>query len=310
MEMPLTDRQKEVMKSVAKFIHANNYPPTINEIQENTGLNNPGSVYSALTSLEDKGYITRKKHKNRNIRLTDIGKKYLPNHKEKEPLADTGEKINWGLPKVQGGFKTIVADPPWKFQNKTGKVAPEHDRLFRYETLTMDEIKNMPIEEMAAEKSHCYLWTPNALLPETIKVLDAWGFEYKTNLIWFKSRKDGGPDRRGVGFYYRNVTEMLLMGVKGGMRTLQPGRSMPNMCKERKKSHSVKPDSMYHIIEQCSPAPRIDLFAREKRPGWYVWGNEVEIGKVPEDPEREIPGVEDEVWNNVKREQKTPLFDG
>lgn len=182
------------------------------------------------------------------------------------------ENIEWNLPRVKSGFKTVVADPPWRFNNRTRKMAPEHNRLYRYDTLTLQQIMNMPINEIAAKESHCYLWCPNALLPRGLKVLKAWGFKYKTNLIWFKSRKDGGPDRRGVGFYYRNVTEMLLLGIKGGMRTLAPARSMPNMCKARRTSHSVKPDAMYNIIELCSPAPRIDLFARKERPGWYVWG--------------------------------------
>jgi N6-adenosine-specific RNA methylase IME4 len=119
-------------------------------------------------------------------------------------------------------FKTILADPPWRFTNRTGKMAPEHRRLNRYETMTLEDICALPVEGIAAETAHLYLWTPNALLPEALQVMERWGFSYKTNLIWHKVRKDGGSDGRGVGFYFRNVTEMVLFGVRG--RTPAPRR--------------------------------------------------------------------------------------
>ena len=123
-------------------------------------------------------------------------------------------------------FGVILADPPWQFQNRTGKVAPEHKRLQRYTTLTLEDIKALPVSEAAAETCHLYLWVPNALLPEGLAVMDAWGFHYKSNIVWHKIRKDGGPDGRGVGFYFRNVTELILFGVRGkNARTLAPGRS-------------------------------------------------------------------------------------
>ncbi len=178
------------------------------------------------------------------------------------------------FPKDLGEFGTILADPPWKFDNRTGKVAPEHKRLFRYETMTNEEIIKLPVNAIAAEQSHLYLWVPNALVGLGLEVLEAWGFTYKTNLIWYKVRKDGGPDRRGVGFYFRNVTEMVLFGVKGGMRTLKPGRTQPNLITARKREHSRKPNQLYDIIEACSPGPYLGLFARIPREGWRVWGNE------------------------------------
>ena len=123
-------------------------------------------------------------------------------------------------------FTTILADPPWQFRNRTGKMAPEHKRLSRYPTMSLDEIKNLPVNEIVADTAHLYLWVPNALLAEGLEVMNAWGFNYKTNIIWYKIRKDGGPDRRGVGFYFRNVTEIILFGVRGkNARTLQPGRT-------------------------------------------------------------------------------------
>lgn len=172
-------------------------------------------------------------------------------------------------------FGTILADPPWQFQNRTGKMAPEHKRLSRYPTMTLNEICDLPVEAIAAARAHLYLWVPNALLPEGLRVMDQWGFNYKSNLIWYKVRKDGGPDRRGVGFYFRNVTEVLLFGVRGkDVRTLDPGRSQENVFVSRKREHSRKPDEQYGVIESCSWGPRLEMFARGAREGWTVWGNQ------------------------------------
>ncbi len=174
-------------------------------------------------------------------------------------------------------FKTILADPPWQFQNRTGKMAPEHKRLNRYPTMKLEEIMSMPVEEVLDDTAHLYLWVPNALLADGLKVMEAWGFTYKTNLIWYKVRKDGGPDRRGVGFYFRNVTEMILFGVKGkNARTLQPGRSQENIIISRKREHSRKPDEQYDLIESCSPGEYLEIFARGSRKGWTTWGNQAE----------------------------------
>jgi N6-adenosine-specific RNA methylase IME4 len=172
-------------------------------------------------------------------------------------------------------FRTVMADPPWQFQNRTGKMAPEHRRLNRYETMTLRDICDLPVEAVVADTAHLYLWVPNALLPDGLRVMEHWGFTYKSNLIWYKVRKDGGPDRRGVGFYFRNVTEVLLFGVRGkNARTLAPGRRQENIMSTQKREHSRKPDEQYKIIEDCSPGPRLELFARGPRLGWTVWGNQ------------------------------------
>ena len=181
-------------------------------------------------------------------------------------------------------YNTIYADPPWQFQNRTGKVAPEHKRLMRYETMTLEEIKALPVADIAGEKAHLYLWVPNALLPAGLEVMDAWGFEYKSNLIWEKVRKDGGPDGRGVGFYFRNVTEMILFGIKkksAPNRTLDPARSQVNLIRAMKREHSRKPDEIIPIIEACSLPPRIELFARGVREGWDMWGNQATADYEP-----------------------------
>lgn len=174
-------------------------------------------------------------------------------------------------------YNTIYADPPWQFQNRTGKVAPEHRRLSRYHTMKIDDIKRLPIEDICAEKAHLYLWVPNALLQSGLEVLDAWGFEYKSNIVWEKVRKDGQPDGRGVGFYFRNVTELILFGIKkksAPNRTLAPARSQVNLIRTMKREHSRKPDEIIPIIEACSMAPRIELFARGNRDGWDMWGDQ------------------------------------
>ncbi len=179
-------------------------------------------------------------------------------------------------------FGTILADPPWQFQNKTGKVAPEHRRLNRYGTMTVEQISQLPVAQAAADVAHLYLWVPNALLPEGLAVMAAWGFRYKSNIIWHKIRKDGGPDGRGVGFYFRNVTEIILFGVRGkNARTLAPGRSQVNFIASRKREHSRKPDEQYPLIESCSPGPYLELFSRGARPGWSVWGNQADDSYRP-----------------------------
>ena len=171
---------------------------------------------------------------------------------------------------------TVLADPPWQFQNRTGKVAPEHKRLNRYGTLSLQDIKDIPVASACAVNAHLYLWVPNALLPEGIATMEAWGFRYKSNIVWHKIRKDGGPDGRGVGFYFRNTTELLLFGVRGSMRTLDPGRRQVNIIKTRKREHSRKPDEQYELIESCSPGPYLELFARGSRQGWLTWGNQAD----------------------------------
>jgi N6-adenosine-specific RNA methylase IME4 len=179
-------------------------------------------------------------------------------------------------------FNTILADPPWRFQNRTGKMAPEHRRLARYSTLTIDDICRLPVAEVSHDTAHLYLWTPNALLPEGLAVMAAWGFHYKSNIIWHKVRKDGGSDGRGVGFYFRNVTEVILFGVRGkNARTLAAGRRQVNMIESRKREHSRKPDEQYDIIESCSKGPYLELFARGQRPRWTVWGNQAEASYQP-----------------------------
>lgn len=180
------------------------------------------------------------------------------------------------LQSLAGRYGAILADPPWRFTNRTGKVGPEHRRLRRYRTMTAEEIATLPVARLACPQSHLYLWCPNALVREGLAVLEAWGFTYKTNLVWLKVRKDGGPDGRGVGFYFRNVTELLLFGVRGRLRTLAPGRRQVNVLMTRKEEHSRKPTEVYDLVQRCSPGPYLELFARQRVPGWDAWGDEAD----------------------------------
>lgn len=174
-----------------------------------------------------------------------------------------------------GKFGTILADPPWRFHNRTGKVAPEYNGHWRYSTLSLDEIIEIPVSSLAAPSAHLYLWVPNALVAEGLELMARWGFKYKTNLVWHKIRKDGGSDGRGVGFYFRNVTELVLFGTRGeNARTLAAGRRQTNLIASQKRKHSQKPEELYDVIESCSLSPYLELFARGPRPGWYQWGNE------------------------------------
>jgi N6-adenosine-specific RNA methylase IME4 len=192
---------------------------------------------------------------------------------EFDQLSESKTAVDF-LNRITGQYGTILADPPWRFMNRTGKGAPEHKRLNHYPTLSVAEIAHLPVSQVSAPRSHLYLWVPNALVLEGLLVMKSWGFTYKTNLVWYKIRKDGGPDRRGVGFYFRNVTEMVLFGIKGSLRTLSQGRRQENIILSPKSRHSQKPESIYHLIEQCSPSPYLELFARTPRPTWTQWGKE------------------------------------
>jgi len=200
----------------------------------------------------------------------------MTQHRTSDPAADLRAAL------ANRSFACILADPQWQFINRSGKVAPGHRRLSRYGTMEAEAVCSLPVSEIAAPTAHLYLWVPNALLPEGLRVMAAWGFQYKSNIIWHKVRKDGGSDGRGVGFYFRNVTELLLFGVRGkSARTLAPGRRTVNLLATRKREHSRKPDEQYAIIEACSPSPYLELFARGTRMGWTHWGDQAVADYTP-----------------------------
>lgn len=216
------------------------------------------------------------------VRNRQHGPMTSPQHSSPSPAQDLDPARDLLAVAGKKRFATVLADPPWRFVNRTGKMAPEHHRLSRYGTMSVEEICALPVSKVLADTAHLYLWVPNALLPEGLQVMQAWGFQYKTNLVWHKLRKDGGSDGRGVGFYFRNVTELILFGVRGkNARTLDPGRTQVNYLGTRKREHSRKPDEQYDLIEACSPGPYLEMFARGARPKWTVWGNQADDSYEP-----------------------------
>lgn len=179
-------------------------------------------------------------------------------------------------------FTTVLADPPWNFENKN-RAAPDFRHMKRYSTMELSKIKALPVGDLTAKTAHLYLWVPNALLPWGFEVMDAWGFQYKTLITWHKISKDGSSDGRGMGYYFRNVTEQLLFGVKGkSPRTLTAGRRRTNLVATMKQEHSRKPEKVYRIIETCSKGPFLELSARGPRPGWVSWGDQANSTFAPD----------------------------
>lgn len=190
-------------------------------------------------------------------------------------------------------FVTLYADPPWRFDDRTFRGAPEEvlrgklaasgkQSRFQYPTMAIEEICALPVKDLMAENAHIYCWVPNSLINQGMQVLEAWGFKYKTLFVWQKISKDLGPaTNSGLGHYFRNVNELLFFGVRGRLKTLPPARKQENTIVTRKERHSKKPDIMYDIIERCSPGPYLEMFARQNRKGWISWGNQTpEITEV------------------------------
>lgn len=180
-------------------------------------------------------------------------------------------------------FSTILADPPWLFANRTGSFLPQHENINQYPSLSLSEIMEIPVPLAIKDNSHLYLWVPNALLLEGLKVMRAWGFTYKSNIVWQKIRKDGEPDGRGLGVYFRNTTELLLFGIRGKIKTSKPAQSQVNVIRSRRREYSRKPDEQYALIEKCSPGRYLELFARKKKKNWSRWGNPPENHQIPRD---------------------------
>ena len=160
-------------------------------------------------------------------------------------------------------FSTIYADPPWKYSNQATRSATDN----HYDTMTVEEIANLPIPKLTTENAHLHLWTTNAFLFESIKIIEAWGFQYKSIFVWVKPQM-------GIGNYWRVSHELMLFGLKGKQPFLN--RSQKSWKEFNRTKHSAKPREMHDIIELVSPGEYIELFGRETVPGWTVWGNEIE----------------------------------
>jgi len=162
-----------------------------------------------------------------------------------------------------GTFATIVADPPWQYDNKATRGAAED----HYPTMSIEELCALPVVDWSAEQAHLYLWTTNGFLREAFDVMIAWGFTYKTTLVWVKPQI-------GMGNYFRSSAEYVLFGIRGGLRTRDCNQ--PNWFEAPRSQHSKKPGYFFDLVEKVSHPPYLEMFARQRRlnPDWDYWGNE------------------------------------
>ena len=165
-------------------------------------------------------------------------------------------------------YQIIYADPPWKYRNKRTGGSMLSGSASKYPTMALVDIKALPIQKIASKNSVLFLWATVPLLPEAMEVLRMWGYTYKTALFWRKIMS------LGMGFWFRGQVEVLLLGIKGKVKAFRIQE--PNFVQTKVGKHSEKPPEFRRLIELTNLVPRIELFAREKTPGWDVWGNEVE----------------------------------
>ena len=173
-------------------------------------------------------------------------------------------------------FRCIVADPPWEYpegfatqSRSPGKWKGEiQNKPLPYPSMTLDEIKALPVAEMADDDCRLWLWTTNRYLPDAFDVMAAWGFRYRQTLTWHKSDGNMG------GSVAPNSAEFLLVGVKGNPGVVKKWPAAVVKLPQSKK-HSKKPEEFRYLIEQSDAGPYLEMFARRKRPGWQTWGNEV-----------------------------------
>lgn len=178
-------------------------------------------------------------------------------------------------PVVEGKYRTFVADPPWQYGNTSTRGSAEN----HYETMTIEELCALDVvPNHAADQSHLYLWATAGHLPQAFDVMTAWGFEYKTYLVWVKPQM-------GMGNYFRVSTEIVLFGIRGGLRT--QARDIKNYFEAPRGKHSAKPTLFHDLVARASPGPYMELFSRcnaatmlhgctcsKCRLGWTVYGNQ------------------------------------
>ena len=170
----------------------------------------------------------------------------------------------------EGKYNVIYIDPPWP----VGSIvmdkweSPIDDK---YQTMTIDEIGELPIDDLSADKCSLFLWTTHTFLDDALRLIRLWNYKYFCCITW-----DKGNGWTQNGFHKR--TEMLLYAYKGGINIDATGKAIPTIITENKTHHSKKPDSIRELIENKTPAPRLEMFARDKYPGWTSWGNEVGNG--------------------------------
>jgi N6-adenosine-specific RNA methylase IME4 len=222
-------------------------------ILENADAETVASVRSGKKSINEAYKSVRQKHRRESFVVA-------PEHKTPAccSVADLAAAA-----RGRTRFATIYADPPWKYVNQSSRAAAgDH-----YGTMTVEEICALPVNALAAESALLWLWTTNGFLVEALtRVIPAWGFEFKSVLVWCKPQL-------GTGNYVRVSHEFLLIAARGGLRP--DGKNQTSWLVADRDRHSAKPAAFRDIIERISPGPRIELFARQTRPGWTVWGNEI-----------------------------------
>ena len=197
------------------------------------------------------------------------GKSYMVwsvGHNRKQ-LVDALAQTTKALPVGEKRWPIIYADPPWRYEDPE-IASPNRAIENHYPTMTLEEICALPVAELASDDALLFIWTTAPKLAECIKVIEAWGFEYRTNAIWDK-------EIIGTGYYFRNQHELLLVGKRGNIPHPAAGTQPSSVYRERRSEHSVKPTFFHDMIEKLYPdLPKIELFARHARPGWDRWGNE------------------------------------
>lgn len=179
------------------------------------------------------------------------------------PLETCSETDLYSLVRAGKKFGTIYADPPWQYGNQGTRAATDN----HYGTMTQDELIELPVSQLAADKSHLHLWTTNAFLVPALQLIEKWGFEFKSTFVWVKPQL-------GIGNYWRCSHEIMLLGVRGGL-TFEPS-NVKSWLEHPRGEHSAKPHAVRELIERFSPSPRLELFARQLSHGWVSWGNEIE----------------------------------
>lgn len=170
-----------------------------------------------------------------------------------------------------GRFSCILADPPWNFKHFSAKGHAKSAHA-QYTCMDKDDLTLLPVRSVAADDCALFMWATFPMLPDAIVLMQAWGFTYKTGGSWAKRSKTDATWAFGTGYIFRSASELLLVGTRGKPDWLN--RSERNLWVAPVRQHSRKPDVVHEMIERLTPGPRLELFAREERPGWTAWGNE------------------------------------
>jgi len=193
--------------------------------------------------------------------LYKMANKHAPKNGARAP--DVTDGTHTDLAQLNGQkFGTIYADPPWRYSNQVTRAATDN----HYKTMSVEEICAMPVASLAADKAHLHLWTTNAFIFECPKIMEAWGFEFRSTFVWVKPSM-------GIGNYWRNSHEIMLLGIRGGQTAIS--RSEMSWIECGRGAHSSKPQQVRERSQRLSPGPYLELFGRRSIPGWHVFGNEI-----------------------------------